>query len=126
MLEGAEVLLLCSNNYLGLADHPRVRRAAADAAERYGAGAGASRLISGDMELHRLLEKRLSAFKRTESALLFGSGYLANLGVVARVADDGVARAEQGADRAGVGQVARGEDERVLGAHEVGELALEL
>ena len=46
----------CSNNYLGLADHPRVRRAAADAAERYGAGAGASRLISGDMELHRRLE----------------------------------------------------------------------
>jgi len=89
MLDGAEVLLLCSNNYLGLADHPRVRRAAADAAERYGAGAGASRLISGDMELHRLLEKRLSAFKRTESALLFGSGYLANLGVVAALAGEG-------------------------------------
>ena len=52
LLGGAEVLLLCSNNYLGFADHPRVRQAAADAAERYGAGAGASRLISGDMELH--------------------------------------------------------------------------
>jgi 8-amino-7-oxononanoate synthase len=89
MLEGAEVLLLCSNNYLGLADHPRVRRAAADAAERYGASAGASRLISGDMELHRLLEKRLALFKGTESALLFGSGYLANLGVVATLAGEG-------------------------------------
>ena len=64
MLDGAEVLLLCSNNYLGLADHPRVRQAAADAAERYGAGAGASRLISGDMELHGELEQRLADFKR--------------------------------------------------------------
>jgi len=89
MLDGAEVLLLCSNNYLGLADHPRVRRAAAEAAERYGAGAGASRLISGDMELHRTLEKRLAAFKGTEAALLFGSGYLANLGIVSALATEG-------------------------------------
>ena len=89
MLEGAQVLLLCSNNYLGLADHPRVRRAAADAAERYGAGAGASRLISGDMEVHRSLETHLAAFKGTESALLFGSGYLANLGAVSALAGEG-------------------------------------
>ena len=89
MLEGAEVLLLCSNNYLGLADHPRVRRAAAEAAERYGAGAGASRLISGDMELHRTLELRLAAFKGTEAALLFGSGYLANIGIVSALATEG-------------------------------------
>ena len=89
MLDGAEVLLLCSNNYLGLADHPRVRQAAADAAERYGAGAGASRLISGDMELHGTLERRLAAFKGTEAALLFGSGYLANMGVVAALAGEG-------------------------------------
>jgi len=88
-LDGAEVLLLCSNNYLGLADHPRVRRAAADASERYGAGAGASRLISGDMELHRKLEAGLAAFKGAESALLFGSGYLANLGIVSALAGDG-------------------------------------
>jgi glycine C-acetyltransferase/8-amino-7-oxononanoate synthase len=85
-LDGAEVLLLCSNNYLGLADHPRVRQAAADAAERLGAGAGASRLVSGSMELHRKLEDRLAEFKGAESALLFGSGYLANTGVVAAVA----------------------------------------
>lgn len=88
-LDGAEVLLLCSNNYLGLADHPRVRQAAAEAAERYGAGAGASRLISGDMELHRRLEQRLAAFKGTEAALLFGSGYLANVGCVSALARDG-------------------------------------
>ena len=55
LLDGAEVLLLCSNNYLGLADHPCVREAAGDAAKRYGAGAGASRLISGSMTLHRRL-----------------------------------------------------------------------
>ncbi len=89
MLEGAEVLLLCSNNYLGLADHPRVRRAAADAAERYGASAGASRLISGDMELHRKLEAHLALFKGTEASLLFGSGYLANMGTVTALAPAG-------------------------------------
>ncbi len=86
LLDGAQVLLLCSNNYLGLADHPRVRQAAADAAERFGAGAGASRLISGSMSLHRELEGRLAEFKRTEAALLFGSGYLANTGTVAALA----------------------------------------
>src|SRR6185503_16545922 len=88
-LDGAEVLLLCSNNYLGLADHPRVRQAAADAAERVGAGAGASRLISGNMSLHRRLEERLAAFTGYEAALLFGSGYLANLGTIASLAGQG-------------------------------------
>jgi glycine C-acetyltransferase/8-amino-7-oxononanoate synthase len=88
-LGGREVLLLCSNNYLGLADHPRVRQAAADAAERYGAGAGASRLISGTMSLHRRLEGRLAEFESTEAALLFGSGYLANSGVVSALAGPG-------------------------------------
>jgi 8-amino-7-oxononanoate synthase len=83
LLDGHEVLLLCSNNYLGLADHPRVRRAAAEAAMRWGTGAGASRLICGNMTLHRRLEERLAEFTGTESALLFGSGYLANTGAVA-------------------------------------------
>jgi glycine C-acetyltransferase/8-amino-7-oxononanoate synthase len=89
LLDGAEVLLLCSNNYLGLADNPKVRAAAAEAAERYGAGAGASRLISGSMTLHRRLEDRLASFKGTEAALLFGSGYLANTGTVAALAGRG-------------------------------------
>jgi glycine C-acetyltransferase/8-amino-7-oxononanoate synthase len=88
-LGGAEVLLLCSNNYLGLADHPRVREAAADAAQRYGVGAGASRLISGSMTLHRTLEGSLAEFKGSEAALLFGSGYLANTGTVAALAGAG-------------------------------------
>ncbi|HWE11125.1 MAG TPA: 8-amino-7-oxononanoate synthase [Solirubrobacteraceae bacterium] len=89
LLDGKPVLLLCSNNYLGLADHPRVREAAADAAMRWGVGAGASRLVSGTMTIHRRLEEGLAAFKRRESALLFGSGYLANTGVVAALARPG-------------------------------------
>jgi 8-amino-7-oxononanoate synthase len=89
VLDGKPVLLLCSNNYLGLADHPRVREAAADAAMRWGAGAGASRLVSGNMTLHRRLEERIAGFKGTQSAVLFGSGYLANLGVVPALAQRG-------------------------------------
>jgi glycine C-acetyltransferase/8-amino-7-oxononanoate synthase len=83
------VLLLCSNNYLGLADHPRVREAAAEAAMRYGAGSGASRLISGNMTIHRRLEDRLAHFKGAEACLLFGSGFLANAGVVSALAREG-------------------------------------
>lgn len=85
-LDGRPVLLLCSNNYLGLADRAEVREAAAEAALRWGAGAGASRLISGNMEPHRRLEQRLAEFKGYESALLFGSGYLANTGLIAALA----------------------------------------
>jgi 8-amino-7-oxononanoate synthase len=88
-LDGRPVLLLCSNNYLGLADRSEVREAAAEAALRWGAGSGASRLISGTMEPHRQLEQRLAAFKGYESALLFGSGYLANTGVIAALAGKG-------------------------------------
>jgi glycine C-acetyltransferase/8-amino-7-oxononanoate synthase len=88
-LDGRPVLLLCSNNYLGLADRTEVREAAAEAALRWGAGSGASRLISGNMEPHRQLEERLAAFKGYEAALLFGSGYLANTGVIAALAGRG-------------------------------------
>ena len=88
-LDGRQVLLLCSNNYLGLADRAEVREAAAEAALRWGAGAGASRLISGNMEPHLQLERRLAAFKGYERALLFGSGYLANSGVIAALAGHG-------------------------------------
>ena len=89
LLDGRPVLLLCSNNYLGLADHPRVREAAAEAAMRYGAGAGASRLVSGTMRIHRRLEERLAEFKGYETSLLFGSGYLANSGVIQALARSG-------------------------------------
>jgi 8-amino-7-oxononanoate synthase len=89
LLDGRPVLLLCSNNYLGLADHPRVREAAAEAAMRYGAGSGASRLISGNMTIHRRLEEQLAQFEGSETCLLFGSGYLANAGVVSTLAREG-------------------------------------
>jgi glycine C-acetyltransferase/8-amino-7-oxononanoate synthase len=88
-LDGRDVLLLCSNDYLGLAAHPRVRNAAAEAAMRWGAGAGASRLISGNMQPHQRLERRVAEFKGYESALLFGSGYLANSGTIGALAGRG-------------------------------------
>ena len=89
LLDDRPVLLLCSNNYLGLAEHPHVREAAADAAMRWGAGAGASRLVSGTMTIHRRLEERLAAFKGSEACVLFGSGYLANLGAIGALAGPG-------------------------------------
>jgi 8-amino-7-oxononanoate synthase len=89
LLDGKPVLLLCSNNYLGLADHPRVREAAAEAAMRWGVGAGASRLVSGTMTIHGRLEERLAAFEGSEACVLFGSGYLANLGVIGAFAGPG-------------------------------------
>ena len=89
VLDGKPVLLLCSNNYLGLADHPRVREAAAAAAMRWGVGAGASRLVSGTMTIHRRLEQRLAAFERSEECVLFGSGYLANAGAIGALAGRG-------------------------------------
>lgn len=81
-LEGQEVLLLCSNNYLGLATHPELIEAALAATSRYGVGTGGSRLISGSMEPHAELEEALAAFKGSEAALLFNSGYAANTGIL--------------------------------------------
>ena len=88
-LDGKPVLLLCSNNYLALADHPKVREAAAEAAMRWGAGTGASRLVSGTMTIHQRLEESLAAFEGSERCVLFGSGYLANLGVIGALAGPG-------------------------------------
>ncbi len=89
LLDGREVLLLCSNDYLGLAGDSRLRDAAGDFAERWGAGAGASRLISGNMTPHVDLEQRLAELKGTAACVLFGSGYLANFGVISALAGDG-------------------------------------
>src|SRR5512147_3240970 len=82
---GRSILLLCSNDYLGLATHPAIIQAAVRATEQYGSGAGASRLICGTLPPHEELETSLARFKGTESALLFGSGYLANLGIIPRL-----------------------------------------
>jgi 8-amino-7-oxononanoate synthase len=88
-VDGRRALLLCSNNYLGLANHPALADAAARAAREYGVGAGSSRLISGSLPLHAALEERLAALKATEAALLFPSGYHANIGVIATLVGRG-------------------------------------
>ncbi|MCK5679694.1 8-amino-7-oxononanoate synthase [bacterium] len=81
-LNGRPVLLLCSNNYLGFANHPKLSAKACAATETYGCSAGASRLISGTMALHVELEEKLALFKKTPRALLFNSGYVANLALL--------------------------------------------
>lgn len=72
----------CSNDYLGLANDPRLAAAAREAGDDYGAGAGASRLVTGNHSLYDVLERKIAGLKRTEAALVFGSGYLANLGAI--------------------------------------------
>jgi 8-amino-7-oxononanoate synthase len=88
-LGGREVLMLSSNNYLGLANHPTLTHAAQDALERFGCGAGASRLISGTMELHQELEDRLARLKHTQAALAFPTGYQANVGTLSALMEPG-------------------------------------
>ncbi|MBM4120383.1 MAG: 8-amino-7-oxononanoate synthase [Nitrospira sp.] len=88
-LAGRPVILMASNDYLGLAAHPALKQAAIDATERFGVGAGAARLISGTLPPHTELEAALAKFKGTEAALTFGSGYLANLGVIPALIETG-------------------------------------
>jgi 8-amino-7-oxononanoate synthase len=83
---GRSMLMLSSNNYLGLASHPALKRAAIEATQRFGTGTGASRLIAGNLEALGDLEARLAEFKGTQAALVFGSGYLANLGTLPALA----------------------------------------
>jgi glycine C-acetyltransferase len=85
--DGREVINLASNNYLGLANHPRMNAAAAKAATELGAGSGAVRTIAGTMTMHRELERRFAAFKHAEDALMFQSGFTANAGTVAAILD---------------------------------------
>jgi 8-amino-7-oxononanoate synthase len=88
-VDGISKLLLCSNDYLGLAHHPALNQAACEAMERYGFGSGASRLVSGTSSLHKELEDRISLFKGTEASLLFNSGYAANTGIIPAVVGPG-------------------------------------
>src|SRR6266545_744355 len=83
--DGRDVINLASNNYLGLASHPRMNAAASKAASELGAGTGAVRTIAGSMTLHRELERRFAAFKHAEDALMFQSGFTANAGTVAAI-----------------------------------------
>lgn len=82
IVDGKRVLNFCSNNYLGLANHPRIAAAAKEAIESMGVGPGAVRTIAGTMDLHVELDKRLAAFKGVESAITFQSGFTANLGTI--------------------------------------------
>lgn len=86
MYQGRRIILMASNDYLGLANHPAVKEAAAQAIQQYGVGAGAARLISGTQSPHHELELALATWKDAEAALCFGSGYLANLGLLTSLA----------------------------------------
>lgn len=81
-IDGQRLLNFCANNYLGLANHPRLRTAAQDAIDEYGVGPGAVRTIAGTMTLHRELEEQLAAFKRAQACITFQSGFTANLGTI--------------------------------------------
>lgn len=79
--DGTEMVSFCCNDYLGLSQHPKIIAAAGEALVHYGAGAGASRLVTGNHPLYTELENKLARLKQTEAACVFGSGYLANLGI---------------------------------------------
>lgn len=87
VVDGKEVLSFCSNDYLGLASHPRLISALQNGADKYGVGSGASHLVSGHSIEHELLESELAAFTGREDALLFSNGYMANLGIVSSLMD---------------------------------------
>jgi glycine C-acetyltransferase len=89
VIDGREVITLSSNNYLGLNTHPKLKAAALDAVERFGAGSGAVRTIAGTMSLHEELEARLATFKHTDAVLTFQSGFTANTGVIPILAPEG-------------------------------------
>jgi len=82
IIEGKKVLNFCSNNYLGLADDPRLGLAAAECIQQEGFGSGASRLVCGNMGAHRKLEEGIAVFKGTEDCLIFSTGYMANVGII--------------------------------------------
>ncbi|MBU1862443.1 MAG: 8-amino-7-oxononanoate synthase [Candidatus Omnitrophica bacterium] len=84
---GQKYTLFCSNDYLGLSRHPRLIKAVKDTVKKYGVGTGASRLISGTTDWHEKLERKLASFKKKESALVFSSGFLANLGIITSLTD---------------------------------------
>lgn len=89
MLDGKKVINLSSNNYLGFANHPRLKKAAIEAVEEFGAGSGAVRTIVGNMSLHEELEELLSEFKREEAAFIYQSGFNANMGTIQAVTGKG-------------------------------------
>ncbi len=89
MVEGKEVIMLCSNNYLNLSNHPRLIRAAKEAADKYGAGSGSVRPIAGTMDLHLEVEKAVAHFKGTEDCLIYQTGFATNAGLVPQLVGKG-------------------------------------
>jgi glycine C-acetyltransferase len=89
IVNGKEVIMLCSNNYLNLSNHPRLIKGAIEAAKKYGAGSGSVRAIAGTLKIHTEVEKRLANFKRTESALIYQTGFAANSGLIPQLVGDG-------------------------------------
>ena len=88
IIDGKKLLLMSSNNYLGLSNDERVKKAAIQGLIKYGLGSGGSRLTTGSYNPHKLLEEKLALFKNTESALVFNTGYMANLGVISAICDE--------------------------------------
>jgi glycine C-acetyltransferase len=88
-VDGREVVLLCSNNYLNLSTHPKVVKAMIEATKKYGAGAGSDRSIAGDMSVHRELDRRLAEFKGARASLTFQTGYMVNEGLISQLAGEG-------------------------------------
>jgi len=88
-INGKDMIMLCSNNYLGLTTHPRLKAAAISAVKRYGVGSGAVRPISGTMDLHIELEKRLAHFKNAEASLTYPTGFAANSGLIPQLVGEG-------------------------------------
>ncbi len=88
-INGRSMLLMCSNDYLGLSQHPALREAALSAMERFGFGSGASRLVSGTSPMHEELENALATFKKAEATILFNSGYAANTGIIPALVQEG-------------------------------------
>lgn len=89
IVDGKEVLMLCSNNYLGLSNHPKLKEAAMAAIKTHGVGSGSVRPIAGNMDLHAELEKRLASFKRAEASLVFQTGFAANSGLIPQLVGEG-------------------------------------
>ena len=89
MVDGKEVVMLCSNNYLNLSTHVKVKRAAREAIKTHGAGSGSVRPIAGNMDLHEELERRIARFKRRPAALYFMSGFAGNAGLIPQLAGEG-------------------------------------
>ncbi|GGE45923.1 8-amino-7-oxononanoate synthase 1 [Pullulanibacillus camelliae] len=87
-IHGKNVIQLSSNNYLGLTDHPKLKQAAIEAVEKYGAGTGSVRTIAGTLSMHNQLEEKLADFKHTEASLVFQSGFTTNQGVLSAILSD--------------------------------------